>query len=322
MHQEPVRSLSGLPIPFGWFAIGYSEDLAPGDHCTMNYFADEFVLWRGEDGGLRALDPYCPHLGAHLGHGGVVVGNDLQCPFHHWQFNGEGAVTHIPYSETIPPVLRRACTGRREVAEAHGVIYGWYHPDRAAPLWELASVPEIDEGEWRRFERREWRIPIHAQEITENGIDYAHFRSIHGTKSPPEPNWTIKGFSRESHVVTKMETPRGLIDGSIHVRNTGPGQSFIRFGGISELLLINLPTPIDADNTHLRQDFYMPKALDEKQQRAAAAVARNVIFQLDQDIPIWQHKRYEPKPLLVKGDGPILAYRRQYAQYYTTPPAQ
>jgi 3-ketosteroid 9alpha-monooxygenase subunit A len=320
MHNESGRSVSALPIPFGWFAIGYSEELTPGDHRVVNYFDDEFVLWRGEDGGLRALDPYCPHLGAHLGHGGQVIGNDLQCPFHHWQFNGDGAVTHIPYASALPPVLRRSCTGRREVAEAHGVIYGWYHPARAAPLWELASVPELDSGEWRRFERRDWRIPIHTQEITENGIDYAHFRSVHGTKSPPEPTWKISGYSRESNVVAKMETPRGTIDGSIHVRNTGPGQSFVRFGGISELLVLNLPTPIDGENTHLRQEFYMPNALDEKQQRAAAAVARNVIFQLEQDIPIWQHKRYEPRPMLVKGDGPILAYRRQYAQYYTVSP--
>jgi len=35
---------------------------------------------------------FCPHMGAHLGMGGVVVGNSLQCPFHGWSFNVAGMV--------------------------------------------------------------------------------------------------------------------------------------------------------------------------------------------------------------------------------------
>lgn len=316
MSDEIQRESVDLPIPFGWFAVAYTDDVAIGQTHNIRYFEDDIVLWRGEDGNIRALHAYCPHLGAHRGHGGEVVGNDLQCPFHHWRFDRQGAVTSIPYTPAVPPVLKRPCNDERVVEESHGIIYAWHHPDGDAPHWDLMSVPELDSGEWVRFERRDWIIPIHTQEITENGSDYAHFASVHGTKSPPEPEWKLTGYTRESLVKTKMETPRGIIDGSIHIRNTGPGQSFVKFGGISELMLSNLPTPIDGKTTHLRQDFFMPKSLDEKGQRSAVAVAKNVIFQLEQDIPIWEHKRYLIRPLLVKGDGPILAYRKQYAQYY------
>jgi phenylpropionate dioxygenase-like ring-hydroxylating dioxygenase large terminal subunit len=322
MQNGTSRERVILPIPFGWFAIGTSDSLPAGQVQALSYFGEEFVVWRGADGRARALDPYCPHLGAHLGHGGAVVGNDLQCPFHHWRFDGTGAVTEIPYTPIVPPVLRRPCERQRPLAELHGILYAWHHPHGVAPLWELASVPELGADGWERFERRDWVIPIHPQEITENGIDYAHFRTVHGTRSPPEPSWTISGYTRESLVTTRMETPRGLVDGTIHVRNTGPGQSFVRFGGISELLVVNLPTPVDSATTHLRQDFYRPRRLTEGQQRAAAAVARNLIFQLEQDIPIWRHKRFEPHPRLVRGDGPILAYRKQYAQYYAEPASQ
>lgn len=309
-----------LPMPFGWFALAYSSDLAVGQVSRFSYFDTELVAWRGEDGAPRALDPYCPHMGAHLGVGGTVIGNDLQCPFHHWRYNGEGAVTAIPYTPMIPPVLRRSCTNSWPIAESNDIVYVWYHPEKAAPLWELASVPELESGEWTRIGRREWTIAIHTQEITENGSDFAHFASVHGTKSPPEPEWKISEYGRESMVRTKMETPRGLVDGSIGVRNTGPGQSFIRFGGISELLTLNLPTPIDQEHTHVRQEFYVPVSLSEGGKRSAAAVMKNVIFQLEQDIPIWENKKYQPRPLLVRGDGPILAYRRQYAKYYVTTP--
>jgi putative sterol carrier protein len=34
------------------------------------------------------------------------------------------------------------------------------------------------------------------------------------------------------------------------------------------------------------------------------------------DFPIWEHKRYEPRPTLARGDGPIGVYRRWSAQFY------
>nr|WP_298668086.1 Rieske 2Fe-2S domain-containing protein [uncultured Sphingomonas sp.] len=314
-----VEPRSPLPIPFGWFAIGVSSDFASGGVYTLNYFDTEFVLWRGQDGKLRALDPFCPHLGAHLGKGGEVVGNDLQCPFHHWTFEGQGIVTGIPYTPAIPPQLKRPCGRGWRIEERFGVVYTWFHPAKADPLWELAAAEELENGEWDRVDGQQWRIGVHVQEITENGVDYAHFRAVHGTKSPPEPTWEIKGYQRNSRVTAKMETPRGLVDGTIVVRNTGPGQSFIRFHGISELLVVNLPTPINREATLLRQEFYVPKSLEGSPRRAAMGVARNIMFQVEQDMPIWENKRFEPRPILVRGDGPILDYRKQYAQYYAEP---
>src|SRR5689334_23634300 len=46
-----------------------------------------------------ALPIYCPHLGAHLGIGGTVVGDSIKCPFHAWRFGGDGACVDVPRSE-------------------------------------------------------------------------------------------------------------------------------------------------------------------------------------------------------------------------------
>ncbi|MYE53293.1 MAG: Rieske 2Fe-2S domain-containing protein, partial [Gammaproteobacteria bacterium] len=75
------RNIDGLPMPFGWFALCYSDELAVGEVKPLHYFERELVLWRGEDGTPRLLDAYCPHLGAHMGYGGKVDGPHLQCPF-------------------------------------------------------------------------------------------------------------------------------------------------------------------------------------------------------------------------------------------------
>src|SRR5258706_14129693 len=83
---SPDRGYAGLPIPFGWFAVAMSDEIAPGDIRTLKYFGGEFVVWRGADGAINAVDPHCPHLGAHLGVNSSVQGNDLRCAYHHWRF--------------------------------------------------------------------------------------------------------------------------------------------------------------------------------------------------------------------------------------------
>src|SRR6266446_1371264 len=77
-----------FPIPYGWFYIMDAGELAPGEIRTVRRFGQDLIAWRDEEGGLHLQEAYCPHLGAHIGVGGKVIGNTVQCPFHKWQFNG------------------------------------------------------------------------------------------------------------------------------------------------------------------------------------------------------------------------------------------
>ena len=319
IHATPSTLDHGgaLPSPFGWFAVAAADEVAVGQVKSLSYFNTELVIWRGEDGVVRALDPYCRHLGAHLGRGGVVVGDDLRCPFHHWSHTGSGGVSDIPYAKVFPPKLRKACVQPWPVQENRDFIYVWYHPHKVEPMWSLAQPPaELETEDWIRFEAHEWVIKIHIQEITENGMDYAHFRAVHGVASPPSPTYKIDGVTRENLVEAKMATPRGLVDARIHSRAVGPGQSFVRFHGISDVAVVQTQTAVDSHTTHVRQHFYRPPHVSDESLRVILAQARNLVRQIEQDIPIWEAKRYEPNPILVDGDGPILAYRRQYADYY------
>ena len=79
------------PFACGWFQVDYSDQLRRGEVRPFRAFDQEFVLWRDEDGNAHLMDAFCRHLGTHLGHGGRVKGNRIQCPFHGWCFDASGA---------------------------------------------------------------------------------------------------------------------------------------------------------------------------------------------------------------------------------------
>ncbi len=310
------RGYSQMPIPFGWFAIARSSEIGNGEVHTMRYFGTEFVVWRGGDGKLRAVDPFCPHLGAHLGVGSDVTGNDLRCPYHHWRFNGEGGVTKIPYTDAISSSMKRNCLPTWRVEEVDGVVYTWFHPKGAEPKWDIARIPECPEGEWVLAGTYEWLINIHCSEIPENGQDYAHFGAVHGVPGPPATEFKIEGWVRRNTVVAEMNTPKGPMTGKIDATATGPGQSMTEFIDVTHVVMNQQVTPIDSGRTHLRWQLYHTPGLSDGKLRVTQARMRDLVKQVEQDIPIWNAKKCETRPLLVKGDGPILAYRKQYERFY------
>ena len=53
-------------------------------------------MFRTISGKVHVLDAFCVHFGAHIGVGGSVIGEDVRCPFHSWQFDGNGVCTSVP----------------------------------------------------------------------------------------------------------------------------------------------------------------------------------------------------------------------------------
>lgn len=171
------------------------------------------MVFRTEEGKACVLDAYCPHLGAHLGVGGRVSGNCIECPFHGWQFDGrDGQCASIPYtagksnisheplyqllrlrqrpviyinlSHTVPQIARVKCW---PVDEVNGFIFFWYHAEQEEPGWKIPVIDELQStaskgknDSWLYRGRSDYKINAHIQEIPENGADVAHLAHLHG----------------------------------------------------------------------------------------------------------------------------------------------
>ena len=77
-----------------WYPMATSEELTdtPLKVRALNL---DFVVFRDEQGQAHCLANTCVHRGGSLA-GGQVKGDCIQCPYHGWQFDGEGLCQRIP----------------------------------------------------------------------------------------------------------------------------------------------------------------------------------------------------------------------------------
>ena len=316
-----------LPIPYGWYCIALSSELNAGEVKPLHYFGKDLVLFRTECGEAKVLDAFCPHLGAHLGHGGTVVENTIRCPFHAWRFDGNGVCAEVPYAKNIPPKVKGGpCMPSYHVVELNQLIWAWYHPDNCAPLFEVHNVEEFSSEDWTDIHLEEWTINSIIQETSENGVDAAHFQYVHNSAGIPAGDVVYNEHRRDAHFVGKAPDidEEGNVDTTgtkwresiLDTSNVGPGQTIQRFRGLFDTVMQGTVTPIDTQSLHLRFVFTQPKNQRTTQQLFADGVRDNVTEQVQQDIPIWENKVYRESPVLCDGDGPIAKHRKWFSQFY------
>ena len=307
-------------MPYAWYPISASTDLAVGDVRPIRRLARDLVVWRGDDGAAHVMDAYCPHLGANLGLGGRVDGCNLVCPYHWWEWDGDGRNVAIPYSERVNAKAR---VRSYPVIERNGYVLFWYHPDpEQGPLWDVPQLDEYFTDEWTDFIPAEWEVRCPWQELAENGPDYVHLRTVHGAATVPEVE-SITFEGPLSHLRAKVDfaTPRGPTPGRIDTDGWGPGFGIARFTGIIDTIFISGTIPIDWERTLSIKAYKIRKlGHDEeslaKTMRVGEALVRDLKKQMAEDNVIFDNKIHVAAPALADADGPILKFRGWAEQFY------
>lgn len=319
-----MRELNLPPFPIGWFAVAFSHDLKPGEAVARKCFGSDLVVFRDPDGQIGVLDAYCPHLGAHLGHGGVAEDGCVRCPFHGWKFDRDGTCVDMPYGNRIPPAAK---IRPWHVVEQDSVILVWHHPDGAEPTW---SMPSFDDRKWSTPRTMLREIDSHPQDILENTVDCAHFRFVHQSHIvTPVQEATVEGQTFEVRVVSDPGAVSDdfKLEGAVELAGTtfchGPGLAGATLGARGEGM--GLPTlqrlyatPVDGTVIELRGvvTTEVEGGDADASEQWVDLIAPSVIENWDRDIPIWAYKRYLERPALNNTERLIPVYRRWYAQFY------
>jgi nitrite reductase/ring-hydroxylating ferredoxin subunit len=311
-----------LALPNGWFAVAWSKELGEGDVKPVHYFGEELVLFRTRSGQARVLDPFCPHLGAHLGHGGRVMGETLRCPFHGWQFDGQtGACAAIPYCERIPAKAR---VRPWHVIERNGLIFVWYHAEQKPPEWDFPVMSEIGHRDWSEPRTFELVLPAHVQDTHENNNDAVHFQYVHRSLETPPSEITYSADGRHYRITSDFlaQGPWAkFLEKSKLVRDSwGLGLTAVRTEGIpgAGLLMYSSTTPIEEKRVHSRWLLTATKnVVDFFGEEFMTGLTQGV----QQDLPIWSNKVHRARPVLCEADGHLAEFRKWARQFYSNPAA-
>ena len=276
------------------------------------------MLFRTRSGKARVLDAFCPHLGAHLGHGGRVMGDTIRCPFHAWQLDGAtGEVTHIPYCERIPA---RAKVRAWDVQEKNGFVWIWYHSDAEPPQWDFDVQPELCDEEWSEPRAFEKILEAHIQDTHENNNDPVHFFYVHGAPAIPESEIHFTPGSTHYRILSRSEHqyPFGTFKMTLSRDSWGLGLTSIRMEGVpgASVLLYSATTPIDESRVHSR---WLLTATRNMVDVAGEEFMKNLTEGVEQDLEIWKHKVHRARPVLCEEDRYLAQYRRWARQFYTQP---
>ena len=88
----------------------------PGDHFAHDALGVPLIIAKGRDGVIRAFYNVCRHRGVRL-----VYEEEIQrkpgftCPYHHWTYDLDGALKHVPQKETLFDGIDLSCRGLRPV---------------------------------------------------------------------------------------------------------------------------------------------------------------------------------------------------------------
>ncbi len=323
--------------PTGWYQIGWSVDY-PADATTpIHYFGEDMVAFRDQAGVLHVLDAHCKHLGAHIGYGGQVVGDCVQCPFHGWQWDADGFNAAIP-DQDKPNRSKQMRVW--PVMEQHGLVFLWHHPDGQAPSWEMLDIfgcyPEFStpaEAYYPpvpSFIRRDHDEPVHPQIVLENSADSAHFEFVHrATVTPQVLHWSydehlwyfIAGYPN-----TRSDDPADMVL-KLHSKLFGLGGAISIFEGVQSHRMVFSTTPTDVGTSEMSYTIWWSREPGDVNGDAPAhvveRVAKEFLTTVEDDLNIWRHQKWIDNPAYSKIDAKGYAALRKWSQqFYDLPPEQ
>lgn len=134
------------------------------------------VMFRRQDGGVVVLEDRCAHRKVPLSKG-ELIGDEIQCGYHGFRFDGSGACTLISTKDAMPRGFGvRAYTA----VERHTLIFVWLG-DRAAA--DPALIPDFslnDQPGWTMVPGYTY-VKGHYELLMDNVLDLTHVMFTHKT---------------------------------------------------------------------------------------------------------------------------------------------
>ncbi|MCX6130358.1 MAG: aromatic ring-hydroxylating dioxygenase subunit alpha [Proteobacteria bacterium] len=294
----------------------------------VKVLGQSLVLFKDQTGKVVCLSDICVHRGASLSAGKVVDGC-IQCPYHGWRFNHEGAATKIPAQKEGVKIPRRARVDAYPVVIKYDWVWVFMGDLPEAERPPLPEFPEYNHPEWRMV-RGEYTWNADYARVIENGLDFSHAPFVHPSFGDPDhaviEDFEVQGHEWGAHATVTYLPPMYKGIWRLLRRERTPvraNPSFHMSGGLMCLkvhitktwtqIIYDVNTPVDENTTHTRwihaRNFMKFKWADKDTIRRVEAI-------FVQDAAVVEKIQPQLLPvdlseeLSIKSDGLQIAYRR------------
>ncbi len=335
-----------------WYPIIRSEDLAPGKPEKVKVLGLNFVAFRDGKNNAHVLSDTCCHRGGSLGgawssleNAPRIVNGCVVCPYHGWEFNGEGKCVNVPsigYGSKPPA---RAKVDAYPVEEKYGIVFAFLGDLPEAERPPLLAIEEYGQPGWRANSVLILDVDFHYERSIENCIDPAHNEFVH-------PTHGFSGRNRDTYQVNEVEIeehrqgwgfwwwhmfdapalPQGnhptAVEGSTPWGDTKTARSPARVGGGSYGPNV-MPTYINLTPEKTMHQYFFEQPVDVNKTRIFFVNIRNFLLEPENDGPIHARNKViagqdiavlkevyptrtplsNTKEVLMPADKPIAAYR-------------
>ena len=313
-----------------WYPVALADEVTDDKPLQVQILGVKLVAFREADGQARVLSDTCIHRGGSLGKGWVKDGCVI-CPYHGWQYNGEGKCVKIPTFKEETKLPARAKVDSYPTQEKYGILFAFLGDLPEAERPPIYDIPEFTDEKWRVNNTVVFEVNAYYERSIENGLDAAHNEFVHPLQGAPSVGKTLAENPIEidevppwgssflvPYVGSTSEDTKvlGAGEGSTKAgsEHHGPNTLITRiiFSPVKAFAQYFFEAPIDENHTRIffvnLRSFMMEENMDQKIIDMNMSIAHediNIIEALD---PI-RTPHSTSKEFLTPADKPIVRFR-------------
>ena len=142
-----------------------------------------FVAFRDETGAAHVLANTCVHRGGDLSRGRIRNGC-VACPYHGWEYNGDGKCTRVPSLGDNGKAPARAKVDSYPIQEKYGIVFAFLGDLPEAERPPLYDIEEYGTPEWKT-QTYVMDLAAYYERSIENGLDPIHNEFVHPMQGGP-----------------------------------------------------------------------------------------------------------------------------------------
>lgn len=315
----------------GWYMACTLDKISNKQLYRTEIARVQLLIYKGEDDQVRARSPYCPHLGADIGKGGWVCKDGLVCPFHEWEFGGDGNVNRIPYD---PKCKTNRLEGLKSYPckKAFGCVFVWYDPKNKEPFYDLPTEKDFPlPNGYKYIGHVEHIMACTVDEIHYNSADPRHFDCLHkdgdflGKNTWGDYTWNVSANNQsvaEGHIKAFLHYGPLTMAFDVIWRNYWLGLILTSSKSLSALgmgnaYLLDFTTPLDYHKCRRTVMVFMPWYIPTIMTRLYVRRFYNITMQ---DVQVWNNKRDITTPMLVPKDTEMQKCNKWLRYLYSKEP--